>query len=92
MCPLCGDYRGDDLCHACYASGHTELGCGCLELADGRRVACSPKHELCDACGTQEKQATADLCGDCISLAEMEAQLIDRYLPQSRSQWETARR
>jgi hypothetical protein len=86
-CPLCGDYRGDGLCFGCRRNGHVELGCGCLELVDGTRRPCSAKHELCDACGMQPKQANADLCGPCIALDEE----MDRYAPQSRSQWEARR-
>jgi hypothetical protein len=96
-CPLCGAWgpgdlsvgigEDDDLCLACRREGNAELGCGCLERADGTRLACSPKHELCDACGMAEKQATADLCGDCLALEED----LDRYAAQTRSQWEARR-
>lgn len=69
-CPVCGDYRGDSVCPRCTRDGYIELGCSCVERPNGTRIACSDRHELCEACGIQARQAGDTICGDCRLLEE----------------------
>jgi hypothetical protein len=69
-CPVCNDERGDGVCNACCHDGYVELGCGCIENPNGTRSACSEQHELCEVCGTAERQATDTVCGPCREKAD----------------------
>jgi RecJ-like exonuclease len=75
-CPLCGDPRGDDVCPACVKDGYVELICGCIECPNGTRKHCSDAHALCDSCGSEERQYSDTLCGDCRRDAEEEASQV----------------